>query len=89
MRAVGIKKTPGDALACVCLAPRQLVWRERTFDELARISHQPSAASPYLAPSQGLLLGDVLDVLPSTPASIARQEALDLTPSTTSRDEPR
>ena len=31
---MGIKKTPGEALSCVCLAPRQLVWRERTFDEL-------------------------------------------------------
>jgi len=45
---------------------------------LARISHHPSAASAYLTPSQGLPLHAVLDVLPSTSASPALREALDL-----------
>ena len=54
---------------------------------LGRIFHQPSAASTYLAPSQGLLLHGVLDVLSSTPAFAALREALDLTQATHSRDE--
>ena len=53
----------------------------------ARISHQPSAASTYLTPSQGPLLHGVLDVLASTSASAALRDALDLTQPTRSRDE--
>ena len=59
-------------------------------NSLAHISHQLSATSTYLAPSQGLLLHGVLDPPaggPSTPASPALCEALELAQPTHSRDE--
>jgi len=56
---------------------------------LTRISHRLSAAKPHLAPSQGLPLRGVLNVLSSTLPRAALHEDLDLTQSASSRDETR